>query len=250
MTTNLGQAHANQSYKTVYSRSFLSIVYDQYVLGFNMNYIWGCPTTSVLLPFFSENFSRKHLDCGVATGYFPAVALSRPFRANSKQHLALLDLNPNPLRAAQNRVLSITTATDVQCVEADVTEPVPKQLLDEKFDSISMFNLFHCMPGGTAKLRAIGTFKDLLSDDGVLSGCTVLGAQHSTGWITTLYLKWYNRWGVFNNWDDKSEDFQRALEQAFEEVETWVIGVTLLFRARKPRKTSEPLLIRIEDDLP
>ncbi|KAH8804361.1 methyltransferase domain-containing protein [Xylogone sp. PMI_703] len=238
----------NQTYKTVYSPSFLSVIYDKYVLGFNMNYIWGCPTVSVLLPFFSENFSRNHLDCGVATGYFPAVALARPFRVNSRQRLALLDLTPHPLRAAKNRVLSIATATEVECVEADVTEPIPKQLQGQKFDSISMFNLFHCMPGGKAKLRALNTFKELLSDDGVLAGCTVLGEKHATNWFRRLYLKWYNRWGVFNNWTDNKEDFQAALEQAFEEVETWVIGMTLLFRARKPRKTSDSLLISYEDD--
>ncbi|KAF7563940.1 hypothetical protein G7046_g190 [Stylonectria norvegica] len=232
-----GDQTGHRTYATVYSRSFLSVFYDQYVLGFNMRFIWGCPTGSVLLPFFSENFSRNHLDCGVATGYFPAAALERPFRTHSKQHLTLLDLNPNPLRAAQNRVLSRTTATEIQCIEADVTEPPTKALQDSRFDSISMFNLFHCMPGGTAKLRAIETFKELLSDDGVLAGCTVLGPTQSTSWITTLYLRWYNWWGVFNNWDDRREDFEEALEQAFDDVETCVVGVTLLFRARKPRRT-------------
>jgi hypothetical protein len=226
----------NRTYATVYSPSFLSIIYDKYVLGFNMRFIWGCPTGSILLPFFSENFSRDHLDCGVATGWFPAAALSRPWRAHSKQRLALLDLNPNPLGAARTRVLSVATATEVRCIEADVTEPVPEAMKGEKFKSISMFNLFHCMPGGKAKLQAIDTFKDLLADDGVLAGCTVLGAEHAANWVTKLYLRWYNKWGVFNNWGDRREDFEQALEQAFEESETWVVGTTLLFRATKPRR--------------
>lgn len=228
----------NRTYATVYSRSFLSIFYDNLVLGFNMRYMWGCPTDTVLVPFFSENFSRKHLDCGVATGYFPAVALRRPFRAQSKHHLTLLDLNPNPLRAARARILSVTSATDVACVEADVTHPPPKALSQDnaRFDSISMFNLFHCMPGGRAKLKAFSTFKQLLSDEGVLAGCTVLGPHRSTGILTGLYLRFYNWWGVFNNWDDKQEDFEEALNQEFDEVETWLVGQTLLFRARKPRR--------------
>ncbi|CAM1502594.1 Fc.00g073700.m01.CDS01 [Cosmosporella sp. VM-42] len=239
----------SRTYATVYSRSFLSIFYDHYVLGFNMRFIWGCPTSSVLLPFFSENLSRNHLDCGVATGYFPAVALGRPFRKRSKHRLTLLDLNPNPLRAARGRVLSQATATEVQCVEADVTEPPPKALEGAQFDSISMFNLFHCMPGGKQKLKAIETFKDLLSDDGVLAGCTVLGPKHSPSWITTLYLRWYNWWGVFNNMDDNREDIEVALEKAFGEVETYLVGVTLLFWARKPRRTSGEVLVAIEDSL-
>lgn len=227
----------NTNYKTVYSPSFLTLFYDRYVLGFNMRYMWGCPTDDVLLPFFSENFSRNHLDVGVATGYFPAAALSRPFRANSKQRLTLVDLTAPPLNATEARVLSVASATEVSCVEADVTKPPPEELLGERFDSISMFNLLHCMPGGRGKLRAFGTYKELLSGDGVLSGCTVLGPGESTGFLTRFYLRWYNKWwGVFNNWDDNEEDIREALEQEFEEVETWVIGNTMLFRAKKPRE--------------
>ncbi|KAF3807464.1 Methyltransferase ctvB [Colletotrichum gloeosporioides] len=227
----------NTTYKTVYSPSFLTIFYDKYVLGFNMKYMWGCPTDNILLPFFSENFSRNHLDVGVATGYFPAVALARPFRANSRQRLTLVDLTAPPLNATKTRVLSVTSATEVDCVEADVTEPPPKQLLGERYDTITMFNLFHCMPGGKSKFRAFGTYKELLSEDGVLAGCTVLGPRQSTNFLTRFYLTWYNKWwGVFNNWDDKEEDVKDALDQEFEEVETWVIGQTMLFRAKKPRK--------------
>ncbi|TQN64781.1 Methyltransferase ctvB [Colletotrichum shisoi] len=233
-------ADPNAAYGAVYSPSFLTLFYDKYVLGFNMKYIWKCSTNDVLLPFFAENFSRNHLDCGVATGWFPAAALARPFRADSKQRLTLLDLTANPLRAAKARVLAVATNTDVRCVEADVTEPPPKQLLGERFDSISMFNLFHCMPGGRAKLRALGMYKELLSDDGVLSGCTVLGPNDSTGWLTRLQLRWYNKWwGIFHNWDDEKDHVKDALDHEFEEVETWVIGQLMLFRARKPRK---PLL--------
>lgn len=212
-----------------------------------MKFIWGCPTSSILVPFFSENFSRNHLDCGVATGYFPAVALDRPFRKDSKHHLTLLDLNPNPLNAARSRVLSKATATEVQCVEADVTEPTPESLKGSHFDSISMFNLFHCMPGGKNKFAAIANFKDLLSDDGVLAGCTVLGPKHSPSWLTTLYLKWYNWWGVFNNWDDTQEDIKAVLDETFAEVETYLVGVTLLFRAQKPRRTSGAKSSGLED---
>jgi hypothetical protein len=237
-----GKAGGNRTYATVYTRSFLTMFYDYYVLGFNMRYIWGCPTSTVLLPFFTENFSRNHLDCGVATGWFLSTALGRPFRTHGKQRLALLDINPNPLRAAENRVLAATTATDTQTVEADVTLPPPPELAGQKFDSIAMMNLFHCMPGGKDKFKAFGTYKELLSDHGVLSGCTVLGPKHTKSWITKFYLKWYNHWwGVFNNWDDTREDLEEALHREFEEVETTLVGVTLLFRATKPRKTTDLL---------
>lgn len=231
-------ADKNAAYITTYSPSFLTHFYDKYVLGFNMTFMWGCSVDKILLPFFSENFSRNHLDIGVATGYFPATALARPFRRDSKHRLTLVDLGPNPLRAASARVRSVTSATDVRCVEADATEAPPEELrCRPRFDSISMFNLFHCVPGGKGKFRAFGLYKDLLSEDGVLTGCTVLGNAHATNWLTSLYLRYYNRrLRVFHNWDDREEDVREALENEFEEVETWVIGMVMLFRAKRPKK--------------
>lgn len=231
-----GKLGGGQTYATVYSNSFLNIFYDYYVLSFNMRF-WGCPT-SVLLPFFTENCSRNHLDCGVATGWFLSETLGRPFRKHGKQQLTLVDINPNSLKVAETRVLAVTTATTTQCFEADATLPPPAALADKKFASISMFNLFHCMPGGKEKFaKTFATFSQLLAKDGVLYGCTVLGPKATTSWMIKFYLKIYNDWwGVFNNKDDIREDLEEALKREFEEVEITLVGVMLLFRATKPRK--------------
>ncbi|KAI0130248.1 methyltransferase [Xylariales sp. AK1849] len=225
-------------YKNVYSATFLSRVYDYYVLGFNFKYMWGCGT-SVMVPFFSDNFSHRHLDIGVANGYFPAVILSRPMRSLEKHQLTLLDFNQTSLNAAKARVLSAAPHTAVQCVQADVTAQLPESLEDvhKQYDSITMFNLFHCIPGGLGKLRAFSTYKELLSDDGVLTGCTILGRKHATGWLSRLYLRFYNWVDFFNNWDDDQEAFERVLKQEFEEVETELVGMVLLFKASKPRSS-------------
>lgn len=174
----------------------------------------------------------------MATGYFLDVALSRPFRAHAKHTITLSDLNPHPLKAARARILSRAPNATVQTVVADVTEPPPEALRDAgAYDSISMFNLFHCVPGGRAKkLGTLGLYKDLLADGGVLTGCTVLGRAHATNRLNYLYLKLYNRLGIFNNWEDKREDFEEALKLHFEEVETTLVGMILLFRATKPKR--------------
>ncbi|KAI0857202.1 methyltransferase domain-containing protein [Xylaria cubensis] len=223
-------------YANIYTPTFLSIIYDVVVLRFNLRYMWRCRTDTVLEPFFAENFSRRHLDIGVATGYFLAKALSRPFRTHVKHSIALVDLNPNPLNAARARILSEAPNATVETVVADVTEPPPKALQHSEFDSISMFNLFHCIPGDE-KLRAFSIYKELLADGGVLTGCTVLGASHATNWFNYQYVKLYNRLGIFHNLDDKREDFERVLKENFEEVETTLVGMTLLFRVSKPRRS-------------
>ncbi|KAL8400985.1 hypothetical protein RB594_001125 [Gaeumannomyces avenae] len=256
-------------YASVYTPSFLSMIYDYLVLRFNMRYMWGCPTDKVLLPFFAEGMSRRHLDVGVATGFLPAAVLSRVFRKTAAQHLTLLDINPNPLVAAAARVRAATGArTDIRTVEADVTAPLPAPLLEmvvaaeegsssssgssgvlvkhhagsPLYDSISMFNLFHCVPGWPSKLVALRTYKRVLEPTrGVLYGCTVLGERAATGWLSRWYVRLYNRLGVFNNLHDDREGFELALGREFEEFETWVVGMTLLFRATRPR------LVDVED---
>ncbi|KAJ8133295.1 hypothetical protein O1611_g330 [Lasiodiplodia mahajangana] len=234
-TTNPADRELGRSV-TIYTPTLLSKVYDHIVLRFNLRYMWRCRTDTVLEPFFAENLSRRHLDIGVATGYFPAKALSRPFRVEAKQSVTLVDLNPHPLNAARARILSKASNTTVETVVADVTEPPPKALQNSSFDSISMFNLFHCVPGDE-KLRAFSLYKDLLAEGGVLTGCTVLGGNHATNWLNYLYVKLYNRLGIFHNWDDGKEAFERALKDNFEEVETTLVGMVLLFRATKPRKS-------------
>jgi ubiquinone/menaquinone biosynthesis C-methylase UbiE len=216
----------------VYSNTKL-FLYDWGVLGFNMALIWECPTTSVQLPLFRDNFSKRHLDIGVATGYFPAVTLTHTPRED--QHITLLDREQTSLEAAQNRILRTATVTDVVTVKADILEPLPQQLHGVKFDSISMYNLFHCVPG-KEKVVALATYREVLADDGVLTGCAILGQEHASSWFTRLYLKAYGWLGWFNNWDDREEDFVSALNDNFEEVETWKHGMVLLFKVGRPRR--------------
>lgn len=143
----------------------------------------------------------------------------------------------------------MATDTVVDCIEADVTAPPSKELACRRFDSISLFNLFHCMPGGRDKFRAFGTMAQLISDNGVLVGSTVLGIKH-TKWyqyLTRFYLNWYNNWwGVFQNWDDTRDDVEAALREHFEEVETWTVGIMLLFRATRPRRRNSAVLIDVQ----
>jgi ubiquinone/menaquinone biosynthesis C-methylase UbiE len=225
-------------YKSVYSPTFLSRIYDVYVLGFNMRWIWRCSTSAILEPFFAENFSRNHLDVGVATGYFPAVALSRPWRTGSRQRLTLLDVNGNSLAAARSRVLAMAPGAEVECVEADVKADLPRELKGRRFDSVTMFNLFHCVPGSD-KVRAISTYKDVLSDEGVLAGCTVLGDGAATSWVNRWYVRKFNRKGIFNNLEDGRQMFEEVLRREFDEVDVWVFGMTLVFRATRPKRHVE-----------
>ncbi|KAK8013324.1 hypothetical protein PG991_009595 [Apiospora marii] len=230
--------------REIYTQRVLHYLYDWVVLGSNMKYLWRCPTRSVLLPFFQENFSANHLDCGVASGYFPAACLRSSSSINNNnnlnqkgvQRLALLDFNPNCLRTTERIIRSQQASSgsrrkvELQCVEADVTAPLPQALLQDArmFSSISMFNVLHCSFRNLARV--------LDPHEGVLTGCTVLGEPYATWRLGRLGLRHMNRVGVFHSLGDNREEIEKALDEAFEEVQTWLVGMVLLFKARKPRK--------------
>lgn len=242
--------------------------YDWWVLGISNTYAWRCPTVDVLLPFFRANFRKRHLDIGVGTGYFPAAAVASEKKNHQKlkkqgrggrgeqedddqeHELTLVDLNPNSLAAAAQR---IARPKQTRCIVADALAPLPlSSSLDgsgqgrpEKFDSISLFYLLHCLPGPVShKTRIFKNLAPHLADDGVLCGATILGNGdgEETGdgarqnWMGTFLMYLYNYMGVFDNWADGRAAFVRALESEFHHVQADRVGAVLLFRAERPRR--------------
>ena len=214
-------------------RPFMLRIYDFFVLSITHTFIWRCATTSVLLPFFQRNLAKgAHLDVGVGTGYFTAA--SAPLLAKTK-NVTFLDLNPNTLAMAEQRLRRAGYPGDIQTVQWNALRPVPDDLRG-KFDSISCFNTLHCIPS-VFPAKASGVFANLsaaLTPDGVIYGSTVLGYSAGHTWLGSLLVWLYNRWGIFGNAKDSAENLERALKGQFEEVEMKVVGVVALFEARKP----------------
>ncbi|MDJ0799996.1 MAG: hypothetical protein QNJ51_24845 [Calothrix sp. MO_167.B12] len=52
----------------IYSKSLL-LIYDFFVLGLSNTFCWQCPT-KLILNFYNQHISDKHLDVGVGSGYF------------------------------------------------------------------------------------------------------------------------------------------------------------------------------------
>jgi ubiquinone/menaquinone biosynthesis C-methylase UbiE len=90
-----------------------------HVLRFSMPVYWGCSTNKDLCPLFSGNFSQRHVDIGVGTGYFLAVAMQDARREPKDQHVTLVDLSEHSLTAARTRVLSRHPDVDVRCILAN-----------------------------------------------------------------------------------------------------------------------------------
>jgi SAM-dependent methyltransferase len=206
----------------VYSPLTLAL-YDAWVLGISNRYAWRCPTNEVLLPFFRANVRPRHLDIGVGTGYYLAKA-----QLSSQTQVTLLDLNPSSLAAAKRRIGRPGTRT----LQHDVMQPIPG---DERFDSISLFYLLHCLPGPLdAKALIFGHLKHKLQPGGVLFGATILGDEAGHNGLGRKLMAVYNKRGIFGNRQDTQVGLEAHLRQHFRDVTLKREGRVLLFRAAQP----------------
>ncbi|KAI9715219.1 MAG: hypothetical protein M1828_000917 [Chrysothrix sp. TS-e1954] len=196
-------------------------IYDFWVLGIVNSYAWRCPTRKHLLPLLQENIGLTHLDVGVGTGWYLKEAQVSP-----ETDLTLWDLNPTALREASRR-LQRTAATKV----CDITKPVE---VSKTYDSVSMFFLLHCLPGPIEKkLGVIENVKQHMTPDGVLTGATVLGKGVEDGLFGSIIRRFVEWDGIMNNRTDDAKSIESALNRHFEDVHVEIVGVVLLFRARR-----------------
>lgn len=206
-------------------------LYDWWVLSISNNYAWRCPTRKYLLPYFLKNLNSNHLDVGVGTGYY---LTSIPDYCN----ISLMDLNPASLNAATARV---GEARIQNKIIHDVFECYPESLRD-KFDSMSMFYLLHCLPGTMAdKAIVIENAKKALTNDGVLYGATILGEGVSHNGFGRKLMSTYNRKGIFSNTFDSESALKDILSLHFNKIEIKVIGTVALFSACQ--KVNSPINI-------
>ncbi|MFZ6875709.1 methyltransferase [Undibacterium sp. Di27W] len=206
----------------VYSPLVLK-AYDLWVLGFSNRYAWQCPTRSVLLPFFQQHLSANHLDVGVGTGYYLAHS-----SFSAKQKIALLDLNRNSLAAASAPIAHLLPLL----IQEDILNP-NGALGNQKFDSISLFYLLHCLPGNIRE-KAAQAFELLhqhLTVGGTLYGATILGDHVAHNWLGRRLMRLYNKKGIFGNHDDTLSDLESALTRYFTKVNVRQHGKVALFSA-------------------
>lgn len=219
MTSTVSRdVHAGQA---VYSKATLAI-YDILVLGVSNRFIWKCPTPR-LLELYNTHASSNHLDVGVGTGFF----LDRcSFPSNPE--IVLVDLNPSSLEATTQRIRRYNPRS----YRRNILEPL--ELPDERFDSVGINYLLHCIPGDIqTKATALDHINTYLNPGGVVFGSTLLqGGVYRTALAKRL-MKLYNARGIFCNVKDDLAGLSEALASRFSESNVDVIGSAALFWARK-----------------
>jgi SAM-dependent methyltransferase len=204
----------------------LLLLYDLWVLGVVNTFAWGCSTTRYLLPLFRSNVGGNHLDVGVGTGYYLRSKGSVP----ATTRLTLVDNEQGALDVAKTR----SNRPDANALIADILKPLPVR---EKFDSVSMYYLFHCLPVSMPeKCGVFDHIKHNMTPDGVITGANVLGkGVRKDNFFAAKIRKGCQNHGVFYNKDDNAYEFEDALRKNFKKVETWVVGTVFMFRAQGPK---------------
>lgn len=207
--------------QAIYTRATLA-VYDFIVLGVSNRFIWRCPTRR-LLTLYNEHVTANHLDVGVGTGYF----LARCRFPSPTPRVALMDLNPNTLEFTARRIARYRPESYRQ----NVLEPLPP--FGDKFDSIGINYLLHCLPGPLgSKSLVFEHLKALMNPDAVLFGSTLLGGGVKRNGSAKRLMNLYNGRGIFSNQDDDLDGLERALNERFQDVSIEVVGCAALFSGR------------------
>jgi SAM-dependent methyltransferase len=223
VTTARTEAPDSRAGQAVYSRWTLQL-YDLYVLGLSCRLAWRCPAAA-LLAHYDAHVSARHLDVGVGSGYF----LDRCRFPVARPEVMLLDLNESSLAFAARRIARLGPRT----CRADVLEPLP---LQERFDSIGLGFLLHCLPGDMAyKAGGLAHLAAVLEPAGVLFGSTVLTVDVRHNRLGAALVDIYNRKGIFSNRGDSAAGLRAALDASFAEVSITMRGAVALFSARRPR---------------
>jgi hypothetical protein len=209
---------------SVYTPLTLAL-YDLVVLRFSNSLVWNC-SSRLILDFYNEHISGRHLDVGVGTGYF----LDRCRFPTSTPTIALLDLNPECLGATARRLRRYAPS----CHLGNVLEAI--DIGRSGFDSVGLNYLLHCLPGNLrSKSIVFEHLKPLLSDRGVVFGATILGKDVGRSLPARTLMKLYNARGFFSNLSDCRQDLEAGLKAHFGEYSVRVEGCVALFSARKPR---------------
>ncbi len=211
-------AYAGQA---VYSPRNLKL-YDLVVLGLSNPLVWRCPTHR-LLALYNVHVSDNHLDVGVGTGWY----LDHCRFPNSRPRVALLDLNPNALAEAAQRIRRYHPEQH----QADVLQPITHDIAP--FRSMALTYLLHCLPGSLEEkaARTLDHLAPLLQPGGVVFGATLLGRGVHRSLAARTLMKLYNRKGVFCNTEDDLEALQTVLARRFQRVEVETAGCAALFVA-------------------
>ncbi len=206
---------------SVYSKHNLSLY--EWIFRFNCRYAWKCPVDN-MLQMYNRHVTANHLDIGVGTGYFVDCCKF----PSPNPRLVLMDLNPNCLETARNRL----SRYNPEVYQRNVLEPF--NLAIPPFDSVGLMNVLQCLPGDmVTKQIVFENVKAVLKPGGILFGSSIFYKGVDRNILATMLTKLFNLRKIFTNMEDDIEVFKQNLNHHFSESHVQIAGCEALFWAKK-----------------
>jgi hypothetical protein len=206
-----------------YTRRSLA-VYDLAILGYFSRLAWRCPARRIVA-HYDRHVSANHLDVGVGTGYFLdhcqfPVPPAQP-------RVALLDLSTECLDAASMRV----DRFNPEIIEANVLVPITYD--GERFDSVGLNYVLHCLPGDIgSKAVAFDHLIALANPGASIFGATLLHDGVQRNWFARQVMSRNNAHGIFSNTGDSLEGLRLVLSERLSDPSVEVVGCVAIFAGR------------------
>lgn len=207
----------------VYSRILLKC-YDFLIYRFLSPHVWRCHPRH-FLALYRANMSNNHADVGVGTGYFLNQCSYQP----GSVRIGLFDLQPNCLAHTANRLARFEPET----FQRDALNP--SRFEGERFDSIALGGILHCIPGTFAEKAAVfDSVISLMSPAGRVFGYTILNCEIRKTLLSRVVYCLLHWLKVINGDKDSASHLHRELNQRFKRVNIHTIGCIALFNASEP----------------
>lgn len=204
----------------IYSR-FLLGCYDFIVYRVLSLYVWRCHPQH-FFNFYKDNMSNNHADVGVGTGYLLNQCPYQPGRVR----IGLFDLQPNCLAYTANRLARFRPET----FQRDALERAP--FLGQKFNSIALGGILHCIPGTFAEKGGVfDSVQSLMLSGGHIFGYTILNREIHKTWLSRFVYCLLYRLKVINASDDSVSQLKTELSKRFNRVNVEVVGCIAFFSA-------------------
>ena len=216
MTTTAAKALSDAT--KAYTRPVLGI-YDAVIMGLLARPVWRCPAT-LFVNLYDALVSPNHAEIGVGTGYCLDHC-----RADIGR-LALIDLNPNCLDYASDRLRRHAPTTHVK----NALEPM--YVSGGAFDSIAVGGVLHCLPGSMRdKGRVFDNLRPVMKHDSVVFGYSLISDDGALGVAAKAARAALNRLRFVNNYTDTSDGLRRELAMRFDHYVVHRVGAVAFFIA-------------------
>ncbi|MBI3897614.1 MAG: class I SAM-dependent methyltransferase [Gammaproteobacteria bacterium] len=214
----------------IYSTLLLAS-YDFLIMQILSPYVWRCHPRHYQ-DLYRAYMSRNHADVGVGTGYI----LNRCQYQPGEVRIGLFDLQQNCLNYTAKRLARFRPETYL----CNALEPI--RHATDRFDSVALGGILHCIPGDMATKSAVfDVLRPLMNPRAQVFGYTILNKDVTKTLLSRFVYFVLQKLKVINGTEDSASQLARELRKRFQTSEVSIVGCIAIFVAQSPLSAANQL---------